>query len=140
MANRVFHVDPSVRGAALPTARISMNRNGLAYLAGHLARAAELSGSSDDTTLFLPVHAPDGTAAILQIRICDHSDALANHAWARRLEIEAPDGASDRTLLRRARAALGLTGLRGRVRAGRGDDIEWRPHGVCAVLFVTARY
>jgi hypothetical protein len=42
----------------------------------------------------------------------------------------------NRELMRRAKAAMGLTGVRG-ARASYGDTIEFRPYGSCTVLFIT---
>lgn len=75
----------------------------------------------------------------------------ANYSWVRRATIESPawdsfkdwDGngrieprAFQRTVMRRAKAAVGLSGLRG-VTYRMGDGYEFRPYGVCTVLFVT---
>ena len=76
----------------------------------------------------------------------------ANYSWVRRASVTMPelthygyDGGTNyakaskvynRELMRRAKAAIGLTGVRG-VRSGHGDMIEFRPYGSCTVLFVT---
>lgn len=62
----------------------------------------------------------------------------ANYSWVKRATIEAGDEPSDLALMRRAKAALGLSGLRGRT-LRHGDMIEFRPYGMCCVLFVTYR-
>lgn len=41
-----------------------------------------------------------------------------------------------RELMRKAKAAMGLTGVRGTTR-DYGDDIEFRPYRSCTVMFVT---
>ena len=77
----------------------------------------------------------------------------ANYSWVKRATVAVPewpafkgwDGngraeprAYQRTVMRRAKAALGLSGLRGRT-FNHGDLIEFRPYGMCCVLFVTYR-
>lgn len=74
----------------------------------------------------------------------------ANYCWVRRATIESPawdsfkdwDGngrreprAFQRTVMRRAKAAVGLSGVRG-VTHSMGDGYEFRPCGRCAVMFV----
>jgi hypothetical protein len=75
----------------------------------------------------------------------------ANYSWVRRASFNVPewsafkdwDGngrrepkAYQRTVMRRAKAALGLSGLRGRT-FNHGDMIEFRPYRMCCVLFIT---
>ena len=69
---------------------------------------------------------------------CDLTDTFggeANYAWVRRASITVPAGASDRAIVRRAKAALGMTGDRCRSYC-HGDLWELRPYGVCAVAFI----
>jgi len=80
----------------------------------------------------------------------------ANYSWVRRTVIEVADiepdtvytsaatvankrRAYDREIMRKAKAAVGLTGTRGK-RTDFGAMIELRPYGMCTVLFVTAQY
>lgn len=81
----------------------------------------------------------------------------ANYSWARRAAVTMPDithygysGSADgtyakanktyeRQLMRKAKAATGLTGVRGK-RADIGDMIEFRPYGSATVLFITPEY
>jgi len=60
----------------------------------------------------------------------------ANYAWVRRRTVDVPDNASDRMIVRRAKAALGLAGVRCR-RTDIGETIELRPVGSCTVVFIT---
>lgn len=60
----------------------------------------------------------------------------ANYCWVRRARMPAKPGESQRGILRRAKALVGLSGLRGRT-YGHGDFYEFRPYGMCTVLFVT---
>lgn len=77
----------------------------------------------------------------------------ANYCWVERASVSMPelthygyDGATNyckankvyqRELMKRAKAAVGLTGARGRVESY-GDAIEFRPYGSATVLFITA--
>ena len=63
----------------------------------------------------------------------------ANYSWVRRVEIEAPADITDRALVRRAKAALGLSGVRC-VTYNHGDMLELRPVGSCTVMFLSAAY
>lgn len=79
----------------------------------------------------------------------------ANYGWLRRATVSVPelthygyDGAqgyakankrAERELMRRAKAAVGLTGVRG-VKHSTGDMIEFRPYGSCTVMFITLEY
>ena len=78
----------------------------------------------------------------------------ANYSWVNRAKIVMPDlthygytGSSDgsyrkanktfqRELMKRAKAAMGLTGRKGRT-YHHGDMSEFRPYGSCTVLFIT---
>jgi len=75
-----------------------------------------------------------------------------NYSWVKRARITMPeltafgyDGGTNyvaanrrfnRELMKRAKAAMGLTGLRGR-RDEYGDTIEFRPYRTCTVLFIS---
>ncbi len=70
---------------------------------------------------------------------CELTDTFggeANYSWVRRATITVPDDASDATIVRRAKAALGMTGDRCR-RDDCGGDIVLRPIGACRVAFIT---
>ena len=85
------------------------------------------------------------------IEYTDTFGGEANYCWVKRATVTMPeltrygyDGATnygrtskifDRELMRRAKAAVGLTGVRG-VRVSYGDTIEFRPYGSCTVLFI----
>jgi len=76
----------------------------------------------------------------------------ANYSWVKRASVSMPelthygyDGATnygkanrifERELMRRAKAAVGLTGIRGEV-SRYGETIEFRPYRSCTVLFIT---
>jgi hypothetical protein len=75
----------------------------------------------------------------------------ANYSWVRRVSVTMPelthygyDGGTnyvksnkvfERELMRKAKAAVGLTGVRGR-KESFGDTIAFYPYGSCTVLFV----
>jgi hypothetical protein len=74
---------------------------------------------------------------------CEYTDTYggdANYSWVRRATIEAPEGASRAAIMRRAKAALGLTGLRMRTIRDHGDLIEARPYRMCTVMFISEQY
>ena len=78
-----------------------------------------------------------------------------NFSWVRRATVTMPDityygydgmygyaranRAYNRELMRRAKAAVGLTGVRG-VREKYSDIIEFRPYGCAAVLIIEPDY
>ena len=84
----------------------------------------------------------------------EYTDAFggeANYSWVKRASIVVPewpdfkgwDGNGRKepkgyraTLMRRAKASMGLTGVRG-VTTDFGDTIEFRPYRSCTVMFVT---
>jgi len=86
------------------------------------------------------------------IELTDTFGGEANYCWVRRATVTMPelthygyDGGTNyakanrvfnRELMRKAKAAMGLTGARG-VRSDYGDTIDFRPYGACVVMFVT---
>ncbi len=90
-------------------------------------------------------------ANIHNIEYTDTFCGEANYCWVRRAKIHMPelthygyDGGTNyakanriynRELMRRAKAEMGLTGVRGRS-DHHGDSSEFRPYGMCTVLFV----
>lgn len=60
----------------------------------------------------------------------------ANYSWVRRAQISVPHGCTHTLLMRRAKASVGLTGVRG-IQSWCGDSLEFRPHRSCTVMFVT---
>ena len=66
----------------------------------------------------------------------EHTDTFAgeaNYCWVRRYQIK---GTGRQTIIRRAKKACGLTGVRCRV-TDFGDMFEIRPQGICQIVFVT---
>lgn len=63
----------------------------------------------------------------------------ANYCWVKRAEFTL-DGAASRTaILRKAKALMGLSGVKGRL-DDYGDSYAFRPYGSCTVLFVNTEY
>jgi hypothetical protein len=77
----------------------------------------------------------------------------ANYGWVRRADISVPEWTAfkdwdgngrrepkgyRRAVMRRAKAAVGLTGVRG-VTHDMGDGYEFRPYSMCTVMFVSWR-
>ncbi len=87
-----------------------------------------------------------------QIEYTDTFGGEANYCWVNRAKITMPelthygyDGGTnyvkankvfERELMRRAKAEMGLTGVRGRVDRY-GETIEFRPYGSATVMFIT---
>lgn len=75
------------------------------------------------------------------VELTDTFGGEANYSWVRRATIADPDApymsrAYKATLMRRAKASVGMSGVRG-VTYHHGDMSEFRPYGACIVLFVT---
>lgn len=75
----------------------------------------------------------------------DTFGGAANYCWVRRRTLTLPlsnaEGAKarkayDARIKREAKAAIGLTGIRGEW-SDLGDGFEFRPRGMCTVLFVS---
>ena len=87
-----------------------------------------------------------------QIEYTDTFGGEANYCWVRRATVTMPeltrygyDGRHgyakankryERELMRRAKAAVGLTGVRGR-RDDIGGVLEFRPYGCATVMFIS---
>lgn len=86
------------------------------------------------------------------VEMTDTYGGEANYSWVRRAVVTMPelthygyDGGTnhskanrvfERELMRRAKAKLGMTGVRGRTYS-HGDTIEFRPYRACVVVFIT---
>ena len=64
----------------------------------------------------------------------------ANYAWVRKARFEAPDNLSDRAIVRRAKKALGVEGVRATRRENYGDQIWLWGLGGCTVLFISVEH
>lgn len=86
------------------------------------------------------------------VELTDTFCGEANYCWVRRATVTMPeltcygyDGGTnyaranrifERELMRKAKASVGLTGVRG-VKEVFGDTIDFRPYKMCVVMFVT---
>lgn len=81
-----------------------------------------------------------------EVEYTDTCGGEANYSWVRRARIpdithsidstRAERRAYQATIMRRAKAAAGISGLRGQT-VNYGDGWEFRPYRHCTVLFVT---
>lgn len=72
------------------------------------------------------------------IEYTDTFGGEANYSWVRREYIASKAGESQSSVMRRAKAAIGLTGAKGRTHAmGGSEGWEFRPYGFNMVLFVS---
>jgi hypothetical protein len=76
------------------------------------------------------------------VELTDTFGGDANYSWVRRSKVSAPEFDTrepkgyQRTIMRRAKAAVGMTGVKG-VTERVGCGFEFRPYGACVVMFVT---
>lgn len=73
---------------------------------------------------------------IYQAEMTDTFNGDANYSWVRRVSFEAPDDATDRTLVTRAKRELDITGVRC-TRDDWQDTLVLRPAGAAIVVFIT---
>ena len=70
---------------------------------------------------------------------CEMTDTFggeANYSWVRRATVELSQDASRRAIVRAAKSALGINGVRCET-TDFGDMVEIRPRQSCTVAFVT---
>lgn len=60
----------------------------------------------------------------------------ANYSWTQRAVIEVPDEVTQRMLVRRAKKAMGLTGVAGKTVVF-SDMVRFCPHYSTTVMFIT---
>ena len=77
----------------------------------------------------------DQRATTFSAEVTDTFAGEANYAWVRRATFTAPDTITDRALVRMAKKALGLTGMRCRV-TNYGDHIQLDVVGACVRAFI----
>lgn len=71
--------------------------------------------------------------------LCELTDTFGgepNYSWLRRALIRVPPRAPQHLIVRRAKAALGITGERCAT-SPYGDGYELRPQGSCTVAFIS---
>jgi hypothetical protein len=76
---------------------------------------------------------------IINAEYTDTFAGEANYSWVKRVSFEMPEGASTLSVVRKAKALLGLAGVRAR-REDWGDTIALRPHNSCTVAFISFSY
>ena len=76
---------------------------------------------------------------IIDVEYTDTYAGKANYGWVCCAMLDIPEGLTDRAIMRRAKKAVGISGLRGRTYTS-GDSAEFRPYGMCTVLFWRVRY
>jgi hypothetical protein len=69
------------------------------------------------------------------VEYTDTFGGQANYSWVNRQTIYMKPEARVRDIMRAAKAAVGLTGVRG-VTNDSGDTIEFNPYRMCTILFV----
>jgi hypothetical protein len=62
----------------------------------------------------------------MDVEYTDTFGGEANYCWVRRATLAVDDNISDRAIMRRAKAAVGINGMRGRTN-NTGDGLEFRP-------------
>lgn len=72
----------------------------------------------------------------INIEYTDTFGGEANYCWVERYQIDLPDKASDLAIVRAAKKAAGLSGVRGRM-DDFGDEWHFRPYRSCTILFIT---
>ena len=75
---------------------------------------------------------------IYQVEYTDTFGGEANYSWVRRASFTGPDDMPQREVMRKARALVGLTGVRGTFE-NQFECFALRPYGSCTVMFVTWR-
>lgn len=75
---------------------------------------------------------------LFDLEFTDLFGGQANYSWVRREELLIAPGASDRQILRAAKKAMGLSGVRCR-REDLGELIALYPSGSLTVLFISPR-
>jgi hypothetical protein len=75
----------------------------------------------------------------IEIEYTDTFAGEANYCWVKRETLELPQGLSSRAIMRRAKKAMGLSGVRGRSYS-HGDQWEFRPATICTVMFANVAY
>ena len=72
----------------------------------------------------------------ISVELTDTYGGEANYSWCRRAEIVADKPLSRLAVVRRAKKAVGLSGVRCET-TNYGDVLELRPYGLCAICFIT---
>ena len=74
----------------------------------------------------------------VNIELTDTHGGEANYSWVNRKSFEIDDKASDLSIVRKAKALLGVNGTKANRRENYGDMIAlWGLGGNCVVMFIT---
>jgi len=74
----------------------------------------------------------------VNIELTDTYGGEANYSWVNRKSFEIDDKASTLSIVRKAKALLGVTGARANRREDHGDTLAlWGLDGNCVVMFIT---
>lgn len=76
---------------------------------------------------------------LFDLELTDLFGGQANYSWVQREELSLSDGASDLAIVRAAKKAMGLSGVRCR-REDLGELIALYPSGSLTVLFIQPRH
>lgn len=83
-------------------------------------------------------NAKDAGTFKVEIEYTDTFGGEANYCWVQRQVLELPIDASNLMVMRRAKRAIGINGMRGRSSSS-GDSWEFRPYHCSTVMFVTCQ-
>jgi len=72
----------------------------------------------------------------VNVELTDTFGGEPNYSWVNRESFDMPHEATDRAIVRAAKAAIGYTGIPC-TKCDYGDMIELRPRGGCTVIFIT---
>jgi hypothetical protein len=73
-----------------------------------------------------------------QAEYTDTFGGEANYSWVKRAYFDAPENATQSAIMRRAKAALGISDMRGETNPLGGiEGFEFRPYRACRVVFVS---
>ena len=75
----------------------------------------------------------------IEVEYTDTFGGEANYCWVKRATLDMPVGSSRKTIMRRCKAAMGLSGLRGQV-SELGDEWHFRPARHCTVMMARVVY
>jgi hypothetical protein len=75
----------------------------------------------------------------IEVEYTDTFDGEANYCWVRRDTLEINDNASPKAIMRRCKAAMGLSGVRGRTDTF-GDEWHFRPYHSCTIMMARVVY
>jgi hypothetical protein len=81
------------------------------------------------------IHHHQNEPIVVSYEYTDTFAGEANYCWVKRGEFQDSPGTPDNLIVKKVKAALGLSGVRCK-RFSHGDMIELRPYGSATVLFI----